>query len=229
MQNSLNFQKKRFPMKKTAWVAGASGLIGGHLMTMLCESSVYDKVVALVRKPSNSAWSKHAKAEQWCIDYSALQIPTEARVNDVFCALGSTTKKTPDKKAYYTIDVTYPLNIAEAGLDHGAKFYGLVSAHGAKATSLSYYLKMKGTLESELKNLKYTHLAFARPSLLKGDREEFRLLETMSESLMNLMPGNYKAIDAKDVAAALILAAQKPLSSAAALSSASMQGSANKR
>ena len=48
-------------MSKTAWVAGASGLIGGHLVTQLSQSKHYDRVVALVRTPSNAPWAKLPK------------------------------------------------------------------------------------------------------------------------------------------------------------------------
>jgi len=210
-------------MKKTAWVAGASGLIGSHLMELLCQHPSYEKVVAFVRKPVEADWAQHPKVEQWCVDYSALRTQHDGTVDDVFCALGSTTKKTPNKQAYYEIDVTYPLKVAELGLNNGAKFYGLVSAQGAKPKAFSYYFKMKGQLEESLKTLDYPHTTFARPSLLIGDRKEFRPAEKISESLMSLLPGDYKAIHAIDVAAALVLAAEKPQQHLEILSSGLMQ------
>lgn len=211
-------------MAKTAWVSGASGLVGGHLISQLCANDNYEKVIAFVRTPSQAEWSQNPKVEQWSIDYDALvaSVP-DATVDDVFCALGTTAKKTPDKDQYYKIDVTYPLNFADLALEHGARFYGLVSAHGASASSLSSYLKMKGRLEGQLKQKSFNRQAFARPSLLKGDRQEFRLGEQLSEHILNLFPGNYKAIAAKDVAAALIKAANSDQQGTTILSSASMQ------
>jgi len=212
-------------MKKTAWVAGASGLIGGHLMTLLSQSANYEKVVALVREPVDTDWAKADTVEQWSIDYDKLALPDpETRVNHVFCALGSTTKKTPNKHDYYKIDVDYPLKIAELGREQGAQFFGLVSAHGANARSLSSYLKMKGKLERLLQKLDYPRLAFARPSLLIGEREEHRPLEKFSESFMRAMPGNYKAIAARDVAAALITEANDIQPVVRILTSSDMQG-----
>jgi len=212
-------------MKKTAWVAGASGLIGGHLMTLLSQHSDYEKVIAFVRKPVDTPWSKHPNVEQWCVDYQNLKAEqTTNKVDELYCALGSTTRKTPDKDAYYQIDVNYPLRFAELGLLHGARYFGLVSSHGAKASSnVSFYLKMKGQLEQSLEKLGYNDLTIARPSLLKGNRPEYRVVEKMSESLLSLMPGNYKAIESLDVAAALIKSAQLQTGMTSYLNSKSMQ------
>lgn len=214
-------------MAKTAWVSGASGLVGGHLMTQLCNSEQYEKVIAFVRSPSSASWSKHPKVEQWAVNYDELPTyPQDTKVDDAFCALGTTAKKTPDKTEYYKIDVSYPLYFADLALKHGANYYGLVSAHGACEKSLSGYLKFKGLLEKQLHDRHFNHQAFARPSLLKGERDEFRLGEKFSEWFVDLMPGNYKAIDAKDVAASLIKAANTEQNGVQILSSSSMQRAA---
>lgn len=211
-------------MGKTAWVAGATGVVGNHLITLLNQHQSYSEVIALVREPNVNRWKNLTKVTQWQVNYQTLTNATkEMHVDDLFCALGSTTKKTPDKKEYRQIDVQYPLNFASLGAQHGAKFYGLVSSHGANPKALSYYLKMKGELEQTLSQLPYPHIGIARPSLLKGEREEFRLLEHLSGYFMDKMPGNYKAINPKDVAAALIKTANNGQSGLEFLPSQSMQ------
>lgn len=219
-------------MKKTAWVAGASGLVGGHLIRQLAQDPAYGKVVALVRTPCRDDWADLDKVEQWLVDYENLSALSDAeRVDDVFCALGSTTRKTPDKATYHRIDVHYPLEFARLGLKHGARRYALVSAHGASTHALSGYFRMKGELETTLKTLGYPHLIIARPGLLKGQRHEFRPGERMVEVVASFLPGNFKAIAAADVAAALIRAcnASTPTStSIQLLSSAEMQGCAQR-
>jgi len=236
-------------MGKTAWVAGASGLVGGHLMTQLAAHPAYEKVIALVRSPVNAGWAALPKVKQHVVDWDALKNNIEQNglstverngldnaeqdelaspVDDLFCALGTTKKKTPDSKQYYQIDVEYPLVFADIGLQHGATFYGLVSAHGAKAKSLSSYLKMKGQLETQLTGKTFSHQAIARPGLLKGDRQESRLGEQLGEIFTNRLPGNYKAIYAYDVAAALIASANTSMNGISLLSSSSMQGAKNR-
>ena len=130
-------------MSNVAWVAGASGLVGQQIVEQLVHDDEFSKVIAFVRRPLNIPSFLHDKVEQFTVDYAKLKAPTK-KVDVLFCALGSTTKKTPNKAEYFRIDVTYPLEFAKLGLAHKARFYGLVSAHGANNTSFSSYLKQVG-------------------------------------------------------------------------------------
>lgn len=210
---------------KTAWVAGATGLVGSHLMAQLCAHPAYDKVIALVRKPSQAQWTEYTKAEQWVVSYDHLKAPEPGiAVNDLFCALGTTKKKTPNPKQFHLIDTIYPQRFAELGLHHGARYYGVVSAHGASAHSPFRYFRMKGEMEAGLEKLDYDRLAIARPGMLKGDRGEFRMLEKFGEFFTDRLPGNYRTIHAGDVAAALILEANTNFQGTRILTSKAMQG-----
>jgi len=219
-------------MNKTAWVAGASGLVGGHLIRQLAQHPAYGKVVAFVRAPCIERWSEMEKIEQWQVDFENLRTLRDTeRVDDVFCALGSTTRKTPDKASYHRIDVHYPLEFARLGLHHGAQTFAVVSAHGASIRSLSGYFRMKGELEMSLNTLGYPHLVIARPGLLKGQRHEFRPAEKIAETFASLLPGNLKAIAAADGAAAMSQVCNSNLHSEPAvklLPSAGMQGCSGK-
>lgn len=236
-QNECNTEKNNQNKsdKKTAWVAGASGLIGGHLVQQLCASKRYSHVIAFVR-PGKALAFKDPKLEYFECDWDAMleasivkgavfHAPSES-VDDLFCALGSTTKRTPDKALYHRIDVEYPEAFAKLGKAHGARYYGLVSAHGASTKLPSFYLGMKKEVEQKVREADYPNLAIARPSLLLGAREEFRLAESASEWVCKLLPGNYKAIEAHDVAAALIRAASSHEAGCHILESASMQKAA---
>lgn len=213
---------------KTAWVAGANGLVGQALLQQLDKHPNYGSIVAFVRRmPDHNPFKNvHYFVCDWHTllnSPEAFIAPTDT-VHDLYCALGSTKKKTPIKEDYYRIDVEMPIAFGKLGKLHGARYYGVVSAHGAKSNAFSSYLKMKGVMEKGVEALELETVAMAQPSLLLGDRGEFRLGEKASEAFLKLLPGNLKAIWDHDVAAALINAAASHRGYQT-LRSASMQGS----
>jgi uncharacterized protein YbjT (DUF2867 family) len=75
---------------------------------------------------------------------------------------------------------------------------------GADPRSRNFYLRTKGELEMGLRGAGLPRLTIVRPSLLLGDRPEFRLGERLGQLLAFLPMGRYTAIRAEDVAAALV-------------------------
>lgn len=189
---------------KTALLLGATGLVGGHLLTQLLESPHYARVVALTRRPMEM---QHPKLIQEIIDFDR---PDASRIkgDDLFCALGTTLKKAGSKEAQYKIDCLYPFEIGKIARQNGARQYLLVSSVGADARSSGFYLKTKGELEEKIRALDFEHFVSARPSFLMGDREEFRLGEKigilLAKMLAPLIPARYRGIEAEKVARALV-------------------------
>ena len=189
---------------KTALLLGATGLVGGHLLTQLLESPHYARVVALTRRPMEM---QHPKLIQEIIDFDR---PDASRIkgDDLFCALGTTLKKAGSKEAQYKIDCLYPFEIGKIARQNGARQYLLVSSVGADARSSGFYLKTKGELEEKIRALDFEHFVSARPSFLMGARVEFRLGEKigilLAKMLAPLIPARYRGIEAEKVARALV-------------------------
>ena len=195
-------------MGKIALVAGSTGLVGGHIVRQLCKHSSYDKIIALCRKQPAADWINNKKVSVMIIDFDQLEHElANYKIDEVYCALGTTAKKTPSKAMYQKIDMEYPINLAKVGLTASASFYGLVSAIGAKEGSLSKYSHYKGAVESFLKQSDYHQVAIAQPSLLLGNRGEFRLGESLFSVVTPLMPKAVRSVQGADVAGALIRAA----------------------
>ena len=72
--------------------------------------------------------------------------------------------------------------------------------------------------------LAYRSVSIVRPSLLLGDRAEFRLGEEVAKRFAFLAPGKYKPIHARDVAAALVRLAREPQPGHRIVESAEMRG-----
>jgi uncharacterized protein YbjT (DUF2867 family) len=174
-------------MKKKALIAGATGLVGKELLPLLLEEENYEEVVALVRRPLGL---NHPKLKEVVCDFDLLEEVKDAfAVQDVFCCLGTTIKKAKTKEVMYKIDVDYPMAIARLSKKQGAKHFLLISSMSANPKSKIWYSKMKGELEEKLKAVPFDAVSIFQPSLLVGDRQEFRLGESIGIKAFRLVSG----------------------------------------
>ncbi len=201
--------------QKTAVVLGASGLVGGHCLQQLLGHSAYGKVVSLGRRKLGFA---HPKLSQEIVDFMRLEdFAPLFEGQDVFSCLGTTMAKAGSKAAFYEVDFTYAYETARLAREAGANQLLLVSSVGADADSLFYYSRVKGELETAVKELGYWGLHIFRPSLLLGERKEKRLAEQLavrlSRGIAPLMQRTalspYSPIEAQDVAQAMVRTAQR--------------------
>ena len=163
--------------KRTALVVGATGVVGSYCVEYLASDNNYDKVILLLRRKLEI---NSKKVIQHVIDFDNIQqYHSIIKADDIFCCIGTTAKKVKDKKEYYKIDVTYPYEIGKIALENHAKQYLIVTAVGANSRSSSYYLKFKGQVEELLIDLHYPVSHFFRPSLIIGNRSEFRIFEKL--------------------------------------------------
>jgi uncharacterized protein YbjT (DUF2867 family) len=192
-------------MAKTAIILGASGLVGSKLLRLLLEDETYTNVVAYVRKPLELDHEKLEVRERDLLDESAF---ADARCDDLFCCIGTTQAKTPDLTEYRKIDYGIPVNAARSALNLGMQRCLVISSMGAKVDSRTFYLRVKGQMEEALMKMGISELHILRPSLLLGDREEFRFGERVFAFLMKLfrwfIPKRYRAIEADQVAGAMM-------------------------
>lgn len=134
-------------------------------------------------------------------------------VDQVICALGTTIATAGSQEAFYKVDYTYPLEIARAARENGARHFLLVSSSGADEKSRIFYSRVKGEVEAAIQALGYPAVSIFRPSLLLGARQEFRWKEALIKPLAGLfnplIPPRYRPIQAGTVAAAILAASQE--------------------
>lgn len=80
---------------KTALLFGASGLVGGNLLSILLGHRAYGQVIAVVRRELPL---RHPQLTQLIGDIDTLPAQADAlAAEDVFIALGTTRKNSPDR------------------------------------------------------------------------------------------------------------------------------------
>ncbi|MEI4768996.1 NAD(P)H-binding protein [Psychrobacillus sp. FJAT-51614] len=170
--------------KRTAIVVGATGLTGSFLVRQLCESEEYVAVSILTRKDITY---KHPKLDVKIIDFDTLEEKDLEIADDLFCCLGTTMKKAKTKENFETVDFTYPLQIASLAKKRGIQHVLVISAAGSSVKSPFFYSRVKGRMEQELIDLNLPQLSIFRPSLLTGNRGEFRFGERLAEGVFQLL------------------------------------------
>jgi uncharacterized protein YbjT (DUF2867 family) len=197
----------------TASLIGATGLIGGYLLEELLNDPYFDTVRILIRRPIDIT---NAKLEKKIVDFNDSDSVLVALSNSdiVFCAIGSTMKKVKgDKDAYRKIDFDIPVNLARFCKMTGCENFILVSSAGANAKSLNFYQRLKGETDEAVIEAGPKTIHIMRPSLLLGERKEFRFGENIGKAFMTtlsfLIPEKYKAIQGKDVAKVMVALANK--------------------
>ncbi|MCR2807846.1 NAD(P)H-binding protein [Paenibacillus soyae] len=200
-------------MERRALIAGATGLVGGELVKLLLSRSDYRKVTVLVRTRINLA---HPRLEQLVINYDELgMLPAEKVAGaDVYCALGTTRKKAGSKEQFERVDYVYPLELGRLAATHEAERMLVITAMGSDEKSPFFYSRVKGRLERELQALPLKRLHIFRPSLITGDRKEYRFAERLAAKLAERMPflfkgpmSPYKPNPARQIAEAMLAAA----------------------
>jgi len=199
---------------KTALVLGASGLVGKALVEILASRNNYQRIHLVVRKPLQFT---SERCVQHIIDMDQLQQYQQLfDVNDVFCCLGTTIKKAKTREAFRKVDYDYPVEAGRLAKSQHVDGYYIVTAMGANAASSIFYSRVKGEVEDKLATFGLPSLHLFRPSLLTGDREEYRFGERVAERISPfvnpLLRGpmrKYRSIEAKTVALAMALTAEK--------------------
>jgi uncharacterized protein YbjT (DUF2867 family) len=186
-------------------VLGATGLVGRELLRLLLGDDAVEAVRVIARRSTGVV---AAKLVEHVIELGEMERRPELfAVDAIFCALGTTIKAAGSAERFRVVDHDYPLTAAHLGRERGAGHYLLVSSVGANPAARAFYLRVKGEIERDVLQLDYPRTTIARPSLLLGARDEFRLGERVFSVIGRLAPPTYRPVAAADVARALVVAA----------------------
>lgn len=188
---------------------GATGLVGRHCLDLLASDRAFERIVVVARRKFAEAMAPRVEAH--IVDMAHLEErPDLFAVDQIICALGTTMRAVGGSlERFRHVDYDIPLSGARLGQRQGARQFLLVSAIGAAADSWFPYNRIKGDLENELRTIGYRSVTILRPSLLLGDRAEFRLGEELGKRVGWLLPGRYRPVHARDVAKVLVVFAKR--------------------
>lgn len=196
---------------KTAIIIGATGLTGGLLLEELLRDASFEKIKLFSR---SSVKIEDAKIEEHLIDLFELEKHSDKFTADVvFCCIGTTKAKTPDRETYKKIDYGIPVAAAKLAKQNGISTFIVISALGADEKSNVFYNKVKGEMQRDILNQKFHNTYILQPSLIVGDRNESRLGEDLASVFMRifgfLIPKKYKMIKAQTIAEAMHIIAKE--------------------
>jgi uncharacterized protein YbjT (DUF2867 family) len=172
-------------LTKVALVAGASGLVGRHLIDALLRAPEYSRVIALSRR---ALAVEHGKVVNRIINFAEIEKTlTGMQADEAFCALGTTLKAAGSKTAFRAVDYDCVLAFARAAVSVGAKRLVLISSIGANRASKNLYLSVKGETEDALRSMNFAAVDILQPGLLLGWRSESRPLELAAQIAMPIV------------------------------------------
>jgi len=170
---------------KTALLFGSSGLVGRHLLNQLIKDTNYSKIKLFVRLVPEI---NDPKVEIIKTDFNNLQNHKEdIKGDDCFFCIGTTKKNSPDKDEYKRVELDIPKEIAKIAKSNLVNSFIFVSALYANPKSSGDYVRFKGLVEEELKELNFPKLVILRPSFLMGDRKEKRAGEKIGIFVFKLL------------------------------------------
>lgn len=159
-------------------IIGSTGLVGRKIVDKLLDSNLITSLTSIGR---SSLGIKNEKLNEIKSENLNLSFFKSLNIDaDVFIsALGTTIKDAGSKEKFFKIDHDINFEFASFAKKQFPSTFILISAYGADPNSIIYYNKVKGLLEQEVSELKIETTLFIRPSLLIGDREDKRLLESI--------------------------------------------------
>lgn len=195
--------------QKTAIILGATGLCGGKLLQILLNDTRYKKVKLFSRK---SIGIEDEKLEEHLIDLLKLSDHEhDFLADEVFCCVGTTKAKTPDKDLYKKIDFGIPVSATALCKKNKIGTFIVISALGANAKSSIFYNKLKGQMENAVISIGIPKIHILQPSLIGGYRQENRPGEWFAKKvflILNAILGGpfrkYRSVQPETIARSMV-------------------------
>lgn len=199
---------------RVALVAGANGMVGRELLRALSAGGTYARIIALSRRPLPFEGPRLVNR---IVRFESIDAELRGLAcDDAYSCLGTTLRAAGSPQAFRAVDHDLVLHYARFAQSAGARTLVAVSSAGAAPEARNFYLQVKGETELALMALRFRTLHLMQPSLLLGERTEWRPVESLGRVLMPLFNPlllgrlrRWRAIAARTVAEAMVAAASQ--------------------
>ena len=191
-------------------VLGATGLVGSKIIEKLDPKN---EVVAFCRREFD--FRSHVKKN--IVNFEEdFDLPI---VDHLFICLGFPVElldlvimRKSVKKLFKKVDLDLVTQVAKKAKQIGIKNVSVISSVAASDKSLNYYLKIKGQMENNLRELGFDQLNIIQPSHMLGEREkpighDVKLFEDITNITGNFLFGplaKFKNVEAEKIATLMI-------------------------
>ena len=191
-------------------VLGATGLVGSKIIEKLDPKN---EVVVFCRRDFD--FPSHVKKN--IVNFEEdFDLPI---VDHLFICLGFPVElldlvimRKSVKKLFKKIDLDLVTQVAKKAKQIGIKNVSVISSVAASDKSLNYYLKIKGQMENNLRELDFDQLNIIQPSHMLGEREkpighDVKLFEDITNITGNFLFGplaKFKNVEAEKIATLMI-------------------------
>ena len=181
---------------------GATGATGTFVLKHLIEDVRIDEIVIFVRK---TAKVKSEKVKEVLVDFDKLHDYKDLMRGDVaISCLGTTLKQAGSQEKQWIVDHDYQLEFAKIAKENNVSHFILLSAMGVSETSKVFYNRMKGTLETAVKNVQFSRLDLVQPGMLIRPNTD-RMGEKFAEKALTFLNAigifkSYRPIKVEDLA-----------------------------
>ncbi|APG60726.1 NAD(P)H-binding protein [Christiangramia salexigens] len=194
---------------KTAIILGATGLTGSILLEKLVQDERYRKIKVFTRR---HVALKDPKIEEYLVELFEIErLSGLFTADEVYCCIGTTKSKTPDKEVYRNIDFGIPATVAKLCKQNKIPSFLVMSSMGANAESKIFYNRIKGEMEGAVLEQRIPNTYILQPSLIAGQRPESRPMEYIGKKFMSVIDHflvgkleKYRSIDPETIAKTMI-------------------------
>jgi uncharacterized protein YbjT (DUF2867 family) len=202
-------------MSYRAIVIGATGAVGGSLVRTLLASRACEGVIALTRRPIESATGDKLRVH--VIDLERLEEAAAALGSDcsvAFCTMGIGQPRKVSFDEFWRVDVEYAGAFARGAAAAGVQHISLLSSVGANAGSRNPYLRAKGAAEQAVEGAGMVRTSLFRPSLLVTRHIRYGFQDRVTQAVFPIfqpiLPARYHSVRVEDLGRAMCINAEVP-------------------